>query len=574
MKVVRILFYLAGVCVLPAGNCQPVVTPPPNPTGPMPTWDAAKFPWPMYAQNVRRTGQSPHNGPATATPSSPRNWGYPAVGGAAINMQAVVTDAGVYFGTWGVLRRNAGAPPESWDKSDGHWYGLHLDNRGSASAQQIFAPLNPALTQAGYLDPARPKLSRDVFWMGSGNDYLVSFYNGTIEGTPVIDPDDGTHYLGRGDGRLFAINPATGTVKWTFETFNPQAPSSHDSGGEIVGGPVMGPGKIIYFGTWAAPWPGSDTEPGYETNAVYAVDTLGRLVWRYPSQGASLDNLLAAPPALSPDGMTLYVATTAGDVLAPGRLIALDLTQPADAPDDRRLKWELVLRNAARDLSVWVKVLAVDLNGVIYCGGSEPQLFSTSPVVFAVRDLGDHGAFVWNPVFTEPHGYPSSAGRLCNGLAIREVNGVVDRLYATTTHVGRNNGTGGALFAVNPADGAIQHTFDPDAAGLGGIGGMTAPTIGANGVVYVGSRGQMPAGATPSVNGRVYGLNYDPATGFHVLWQFEAQGQIDWAHPTIGANGALYFGTTDLFAPVIIPQWFAPADVPPDRSPIFYGLFE
>ena len=48
----------------------------------------------------------------------------------------------------------------------------------------------------------------DKLWMEKETDYFVSYYNGTVEGVTCIDPSDGTHYVGRGDGKLYAINPS------------------------------------------------------------------------------------------------------------------------------------------------------------------------------------------------------------------------------------------------------------------------------------------------------------------------------------------------------------------------------
>ena len=98
-------------------------------------------------------------------------------------------------------------------------------------------------------------------------------------------------------------------MMWSFTTFNPEDPKDPDGGGEIIGGPVVGPGGLVYFGTVGMPFPATRDEPAYETNAVYAVDSAGKLRWRYPAKKATLDNWIYTPPALSPDGKTMYVGT-------------------------------------------------------------------------------------------------------------------------------------------------------------------------------------------------------------------------------------------------------------------------
>ncbi len=551
--------------------------PPGGGEGAVPTWNATTFPWPMFGQNIRRTSQSQFNGPTSANPASSKNWSYTAVGGAAINMQPVIDANGAYFGTWGVLRKDVTKTPDQWDKSDGRVYGLKLAAQGSPAAQQLFAPLLPAATPVGYLFPGRAKLGRDQFWCGANNAYLVSFYNGTVEGTPCLDPDDGTIYVGRGDGRLYAINPQTGVVKWSFATFNPTLPADPDGGGEIIGGPVMGRNKILYFATAAAPWPGSQPDnPCYETNAVYAVDTAGKLVWRYPSAQASLSNWILTPPALSNDARTLYVGTFGIDLTTPGALLAFDLTQPANATDANRVKWGLDLRNPDRigRPFVYARALAVGADDRIYCAGLEPHFLGSSPAVFAVLDRDNQGEFVWISPFTEPQGYPSSSGQFAAGIALKEGSASVQTLFVTTSHVrGLINGLGGALFAIRPSDGAVLHAFDPATLPNPGVGGMTAPTIDVAGRVYAGIRGKHPAGNDPAVNGHMYGLFYN-TIGFSLIWDYEVDGLLDWAAPAIGPNGGLYFGSTDRFTPGQEIEWFGPNDVPPNRSPKFYAVFE
>ncbi|MCK6456108.1 MAG: PQQ-binding-like beta-propeller repeat protein [Phycisphaerae bacterium] len=574
------LLHFAALACAPFIACQtPIPNPPPNnppPIGPLPVWNAARFPWPMFAQNVRRTARSPFNGPTSADPAAPTNWTYFAVGAAAINIQAVLSNNAVYFGSWGVLRRDLALSPDRWDKGDGRFYALHLAD-AAPNSQERFPPVLPAVTPVGYLLPGRNKLPRDQFWCGANNDYLVSFYNGTIEGTPCLDPRDGTIYVGRGDGRLFAIDPETGGVEWSFQTFNPQRPNDPDGGGEVIGGPVMGPDHILYFATGAVPWPGNPpNDPCYETNAVYAIDANGDLVWRYPASAATLDNWIVTPPALSSDGRTLYVGTFGTDVTVPGRILAFDLAQPPGASDADRLRWSFDVRNDQRLFQPfgYARAIAVGADGRIFVAGCETQFLGLAPVVFALRDRGNRAEYAWPIHMVEPHGYPSSTAQFTAGLAIVETGQDLDVLYASTTHLRTSNGEGGALFAINPANGSILHTFDPASRPQPGVGGMTAPTVDAAGRIYVGIRGKHPTIGAGGVNGRMYGLTYNAASGFSVLWEFEVDGQLDWVPPAIGANGGLYFGSTPNLTPGEEITWFAPGQVPADRTAKFSAVFE
>ena len=518
----------------------------------------AQDPWPMYGQNPRRTGQSPFRGPSTAK----LLWSYEARGGLAINMQPTVTSRGVFFGTWGLLRRESAETPDRWEKFDGKYYGLSFDGK------ELFAPLLPSHTPVGYRHRKRARIGRDVAWCGRDNDFLVSFYNGTLEGTACVDPRDGTHYVGRGDGRLFAIDPLRGTVRWIFETFNPEDREDPDGGGEIIGGPVQAADGTIYFGTVAAPWPGKPpAEPAYETNAVYAVDRNGKLVWRYPSRKTGLENWIHTPPAFSPDGKALYVGTMGGDMSVAGRILAFDLTRTADVPDERRLKWSIELRNTDRPLKpvVFAKHLAVGADGRIYGAGFEVQLLGGSPIVFAIDPKG---SFAWKPAYVEPQGYPSRRGTFGGGIALQEDAGVTRAVLVTTTHLRSSNGVGGALYRVDPATGRVLAEFDPSPSG---IGGMTAPVVDAAGTIFVGIRGTHREGREAGVNGRMYALTPD-RNGFRVLWEYEVSGQLDWAAPAIGSKGILYFGSTAPAPPLLQTRFFGRAEIPPDTSPRLYAL--
>ncbi|MCC7534864.1 MAG: protein kinase [Deltaproteobacteria bacterium] len=542
-------------------------------------WDPERFPWPMAHHDTRRTGLSPFAGPTRLSLSTPRSYRYRAVGGSSINIQAAVTSEGVYFGTWGSQRRPAGSAVDAWMKSDGSYYGLSLVGSGGEAAT-LFAPFEPAAVPACYLWPSEPVSSFDEAFCPDPGDYHASFYNGTIEGSTLVDPENGAHYVGRGDGRLYAIDPVEGRVLWAFRTFDPTDPEHPDGGGEVVGGAVMDPRGLVCFASYGIPWPGTADQPRRETQAVYAVRRDGTLAWRYPSSTPSLDNPVLASPALSPDGDTLYVATWFADAAVTGRLLAFDLTLPPDAPDASRLRWSLDLRNPDRPLrpNGWARHVSVGPEGEIYVGGGSAQGFTTIAFVTAVRDEGDHGAFVWTPAFVEPHGSSAAdVGHLVTGIAIDERAGSLDVLYVSTGDLKDSNGPGGSLFALD-ATGRILASFDPAGASPAGVGTLTAPTLDANGTVYVGARGRHDLLVGPDVptsqwrEGVLYAVRL-AGDAFEVLSALEIEGQLDWVPPAIGADGGLYFGSSDSFSP-IDQTWFAPGEEPSRRSPYFHGVFE
>jgi outer membrane protein assembly factor BamB len=548
----------------------------------------------MFGHDTRRTGRSPFRGPSTYTPGSPRNYAYTAAAARIINMQPTVTDRGVYFGSWGINREPAPMSYESRVKSDGHVYGLFLDPRGSDAAQEIFAPFDPFVLAACYRHPGRARTSGpggiDEDWCGAADpSLLVTYYNGTIEGTALVDPIDGTLYVGRGEGNLFAIDPDTGALRWTFRSFDPADRTDPEGGGEVVGGAVMDPRGRIYFVTWGIPWPGSATEPAYETHAVYAVDRSGALLWRWPSTDSHAEAPFLAAPALSPDGRTLYVGTYYSTTTE-GALLALDLDAADGAADEARLRWRLPLVNGARMGSprVWVRHVSVGADGVIYVGALEAGFAKAVPAVLAVRDEGSAGVVSW---LVEPQGFPVSDGDSIAGLALWEEGGAVTRVYASTTQLrtailGRQTGR---LYELDPATGATRATFDPSALVAPQLGGLTSPTLGDDGIVYVGVRGTSDGLARPDAPssqwrpGAVFALRRDASSGFDVVWSMPLPGEnIDWAHAAIGADGALYFGSSAMtptensvsLGGGLLPVFFGPDEVPPFESPHFYRVIE
>lgn len=145
-------------------------------------------------------------------------------------------------------------------------------------------------------------------------------------GTPAVGAD-GTIYIGSWDGRLYAIDPATGTARWFYTTL-----------GFIASSPAVAPDGTIYVGSgdralhainpngsvkWTylvADW--IDSSPaiagdgtvyfGSYDNYVYALNPNGTLRWRF-----NAGDDVTSSPAIGGDG-TVYIGC------ANGRLYALD----------------------------------------------------------------------------------------------------------------------------------------------------------------------------------------------------------------------------------------------------------
>ena len=475
--------------------------------------------WPTFGHDARRTGQADVSGPAEVLDAIE----VPLADGLAVNMPAVVGPDGVaYVGTWGVIRSGGSEDRSTWDKLDGQLYALDADG----SARWTFTP-DPVPYCYAYDGRSDPDNCPDG---GAWN-----YYNGTVEGTPALV--DGVLYVGRGDGKLYAIDAETGERVWTFTTFNPEDPDDPEGGGEIIGGPVVDGDGVIYFGTVAA--------GEHETNAIYAVHPDGRLRWRYPADAASLDAIIEAPPALSPDGATVYVASAFGptvdrfDPTVGGTLYAFDTSADGEAV----LRWSVSPINAGEWWApvVWITRLAVGSDGTIYAGGGEYTLGGGSAVVYA---WDEDGGAAWDSYADVDR----DEAAFVLGLALREEDGATTAVLATSTNLySFGYPDGGALVALDPGSGDLQWSFDPAAHGLSG--GMTGLSVDADGRIYTGT-----SGATDG--GTVVALDADGG----LRWTYALDGLLEWSHPVLAGDGRLVVADTQRCLSMIWPVETASCD--------------
>jgi outer membrane protein assembly factor BamB len=129
---------------------------------------------------------------------------------------------------------------------------------------------------------------------GNGRQRWQTFTPGYVTSSPALG-SDGTVYVGSFDHRLYALDPNTGQVRWTFTT------DAH-----IYSSPALATGSL------------GETTAIYIASAdgsVYAVDPSGRLLWRYDTADP-----IRSSPVLGRKphgrGQILYVGSSNGKLYA------------------------------------------------------------------------------------------------------------------------------------------------------------------------------------------------------------------------------------------------------------------
>jgi len=331
----------------------------------------------------------------------------------------------------------------------------------------------------------------------------------------VAQGRDGTLYVGSiSDGKLYALDPDSGAVKWSFAT----------AGSSIQSSPVVGADGTIYIAS-------------HDSDIIYAVNPDGSEKWQYAAGGGVS---FTSPAAIGADG-TIYIGTDDG---SSDQLIALN--------PDGTLKWLYGLTDVTKssvnfgsDGTVYARDFAGNLFAIDPADGSSKwQPLSVgggsgaSPVVaadgaiyfpsflgtaatrfYAVNPDGDAGTaptIKWESTLD---------GYLNYGIGATAAIGADGTVYVATweTYDGSGAGAKGAVYAVNPADGSVKWRHETNYAVQASL------AVGGDGTLFAVDK-----------EGVVYAL--DPASGAE-KWTYALRAagiQSNSGAPTIGADGSLY----------------------------------
>jgi outer membrane protein assembly factor BamB len=316
---------------------------------------------------------------------------------------------------------------------------------------------------------------------------------GQVTSSPSVA--DGVVYVGSGDGRVYAIDAATGTQRWAFTTGAYVAPSPAVAGGTVYAGskdgnlyaldagtgalkwifpagmaiegsPTVADG-VVYFGTW-------DSSAGMRDN-IYAIDVqTGTQRWVFP-----IRFVVPSSPAVA-DG-TVYVGSLDFKVYA---LDAATGTQ----------KWTFPTR------AVVAASPAVS-NGVVFVGsqdnkvyaldartGTQKWSFTTGEMVRSSPAVADGVVFIGSD---DHHVYALDAGTGARKWAFTTGNFVISSPAVAdgVVYVGSSDDH---LYALDAGTGAMKWAFQT------GDLVLSSPAV-ADGVVYVGSN-----------DGKLYAIGNEP----------------------------------------------------------------
>jgi outer membrane protein assembly factor BamB len=351
----------------------------------MPAATLAPSAWPMFRGNLRHTGQTRVNGPA----SNNIRWVYTATNFLS-SSPAIGTDGTIYIGSW-----------------DNNLYAVNPNGT-----------LKWTFPTGSYISSSPAIDSNGIIYIGSWdhNVYAVN-PNGTLKwiyptneivtSSPAIG-SDGIVYIGSWDHSVYAlmapVSGVTATLRWQYATGNYVTSSpavsgttvyvgswdtrlyalmapgsgltasvvfSYTTGDFVVGSPTVGSDGTIYFGS-------------YDKN-LYALNANGTLKWSYLTEG-----YINSTPAIGTDG-TIFVGTSYDGIVL-GQDEALYAIRWTGGPNGTQ-HWKKLLGYTGTDPSgdQMISTPVVGANGTVYVGAKD---FAPTGSVYALNP--DTGATLWS----------------------------------------------------------------------------------------------------------------------------------------------------------------------------------
>jgi outer membrane protein assembly factor BamB len=375
---------------------------------------------------------------------------------------------------------------------------------------------------AGLAQSAWPKYRGDTWntGQGKGSGARNSLRWGTaagsadrVEASPVIGLD-GTIVIGADDGKVYAIDGVTGVIRWAITVQSQGVDSTA----------AIGVDGTVYVGA------------GNSVVALYP--STGAEKWRFATTGD-----VESSPTVGPDG-TLYVG--ADDA----KVYALNATTGA-------LKWFFVFPDGSdTDSSP-----ALGADGTVYIGSGEGTLYAldgqTGQLKWSFIAVGEiSGAPALGADATVYFSAVNSAEAATLTYAIDGASGLQKWVKSLPSDSATSValGTDGTVFVA----GVKLPDVLGDTAGLRavvwaldgetgqqkwerlleeGSQGVSAPSLGADGTVYVHAEKPTAAGGI----GKLTAI--DPLTG-RVNWEFATGGSSN-SSPAIGPDGTVYVGSDD-----------------------------
>ena len=308
-------------------------------------------------------------------------------------------------------------------------------------------------------------------------------------GSPVID-EEGIIYVGARD--LFAIYP-NGTEKWKFDI----------GGNMITSAPAIDENGILYVGTTTG-------LPDY----LYAIyKNNGTLKWRYPA-----GDEIESSPVIDEDG-TIYFCDCGN-----WKIKALY--------PNGTLKWSYKTNHLVYSSP------AIGPDGTIYCGSDDGNLYALYPNNGTLKWKYHTGDWVGRGPCVADDGtiyFGSWDGHLYACYPNGTLKWKTGIKFSTTPVIGLDGTIYGGLYylyAINPEDGSIKWSFDPgeDSTIRGGN-----PCISSEGIIFFGTH----IGETDG--GELIAVNPDG----NERWRVKVATVWIMSAPAIGKDGTVYIGSWD-----------------------------